>query len=150
MSLAWQVETSGLLQLLLGVLLGWPLYLHRGSAAIQRWLPARHRLQQAHLDDIAMGALQVLLASHVARGGPMLAVLFVFGSWTNAQIFMLLCLSDDRCSSRAWFRALALVSFTAVTFAYAWLFALQFIEMFRRPIVTAAAAHISGSGSTYS
>jgi hypothetical protein len=73
-----------------------------------------------------MGLLQVLLARYVANGGPLLVCFFVFGSWMNAQIFMLLALSGDRCAGKRWFTMLTIVSFGTLTLAYLWLFALQF------------------------
>lgn len=126
MTLAWLIETSGLAQLLVAVLLGWPIFLHRTSPRLQALFERRERLLQTHIDDIFMGLLQVLLAGHVARGGAVLAGLFVFGSWMNAQIFLFLSLTGDRCASRGWFKAVTLASFSAVTLSYLWLFALQF------------------------
>lgn len=126
MNLTWLVETSGMAQLLVAVLLGWPIFLHRTSPILQRLFERRDRLLQCHIDDIFMGALQVLLAGHVAQGGAVLALLFVFGSWMNAQIFLLLSVSGDRCAQRGWFRVVTLLSFGSVTLAYLWLFALQF------------------------
>lgn len=126
MSLAWLIETSGFAQLLLAVLLGWPIFLHRGSPRLQHLFKRRERLLQSHIDDIFMGLLQIVLAAHAARGGPFLAGLFLFGSWMNAQIFMLLSLTDDSCASRGWFRLVTMLSFGSLTLAYVWLFALQF------------------------
>jgi hypothetical protein len=126
MSLAWLIETSGFAQLLLAVLLGWPIFLHRGSPRLQGVFKRRDRLLQSHIDDIFMGLLQIVLAAHVARGGPLLAGLFLFGSWVNAQIFMLLSLTGDTCAQRGWFRLVTIFSFVSLTLAYIWLFALQF------------------------
>lgn len=126
MTLVWLIETSGFAQLLLAVLLGWPIFLHRGSPRLQGLFKRRDRLLQSHIDDIFMGLLQIVLAAHVARGGSLLAGLFLFGSWMNAQIFMFLSLTDDACAQRNWFRLVTIVSFGSLTLAYFWLFALQF------------------------
>lgn len=126
MTPAWFVETSGFAQLLLAVLLGWPIFLHRTSPRLQALFESRARLLQTHIDDIFMGLLQVLLAGHVAQGGPILTGLFVFGSWMNAQIFLFLSFSGDRCAQSTWFKAVTMMSFSALTAAYGWLFVLQF------------------------
>lgn len=124
--LEWIVETSGLIQLTFAVLLGWPIYLHRQSAFLQRVIPGRARLLQSHIDDIFMGILHIVLAGHVAKGGPILVGLFIFGSLMNAQIFLFLAFTNDACASRAWFRIVTLFSFASLTVAYLWLLLLQF------------------------
>lgn len=120
------VETSGMIQLTFAVLLGWPIYLHRQSAFLEQLIPGRARLLQSHIDDIFMGILHIVLAAHVARGGPILVGLFIFGSWMNAQIFLFLAFTNDACASRAWFRTVTMLSFTSLTVAYLWLLLLQF------------------------
>lgn len=129
MSLAQIIETSGVIQLTLAVLLGWPIYLHRASPRLQAMIPNRARLLQTHMDDILMGILQIVLASHVAAGGLILTSLFIFGSWLNAKVFLFLAVSDDRCASRTWFRVISLLSFSALTIAYLWLATLQLLRV---------------------
>jgi hypothetical protein len=125
-TLTWLVETSGMAQLAFAVLLGWPIFLHRRYPLLQKIIPSRSRLLQSHIDDVFMGLLQVVLAGYIAKGGMVLALLFVFGSWMNAQIFLFLALSNDRCANQLWFKIVTLTSFLSLTFAYVALLAAQF------------------------
>ena len=125
MSLGWLVETSGMAQLALGVILGWPIFFHRKSQIIHRFIPNRERLLQSHLDDILMGVLQIILSAKIGNAGPFVACFMIFGSWTNAQIFLLLSVTDNTCANRIWFRFLTFASFTALSIVYVVLFASQ-------------------------
>jgi hydroxylaminobenzene mutase len=113
--MAWVVRV-GLGELALGALLGWAMVVRE---EYPEWLRrigvvAPQRIRQVHLDYVMMGLILVAVGLAVPDLPRGLAVALVFGTLVNPFLFVPLAF-DPEVERRLWYRALAVVSFLAVT-----------------------------------
>lgn len=133
--------TSGLLQLTVGVWLGWAVLAFVGGRTKVGPLVARRPTLQCHLDNIMMGGLQLAVAGAVSELPAVPVLLLLFGSWVNPQLFLAMAIgfsplaqaasaspaSDapgaarPRSGLRRVTPAIRWASFSALTLAYPWL-----------------------------
>ena len=110
--------TSGLIQVTLAVLMGWPLaLLHSGWKQVG---PLRHtkRVLQYHLDNVFMGILQMVIAT-VFPDMPVIAGwLLLIGSWTNPMPFIYMAASTKPLPEQRGMRIFSIISFIIMTTAY--------------------------------
>jgi hypothetical protein len=111
---------AGACEIALGALLGFPFALSIDGSDRSRALLARlrianpRRLRQLHLDLIVMGVL-LIAAGAAVPGLPLYVALAIgVGGWTNALLFAPL-MFDEGIARTAWFRAVTLASFVAVS-----------------------------------
>lgn len=115
--------TSGLIQVTFGVLLGWPLTgLYSGMKRVGPLVNAK-RVLQAHLDNVFMGILQMLIATGFATLPDIAGWLLLAGSWANPQLFLYQATTKGNGRDLPGITALAFVSFTVMTIAYLWIVA---------------------------
>ena len=106
----------GLIELALGGLLGWAMVVRdeRPEWLRRIGVVAPQRIRQVHLDYVMMG----LILIGVGLAGPDLpdavAAALVFGTFVNPFLFVPLAFEPDA-DKRLWYRALAVVSFLAVS-----------------------------------
>ena len=112
---------SGSAQLFVAVLLGWALAFHDAKGISYRFFKNKKRLLQSHLDDIMMGTLQLAIAATFEMIAPVVVAPLVIGSWINAKIFLILCVTNNAANSWLFFRPLVIVSFSLLTFSYGYL-----------------------------
>lgn len=88
---------SGLTELAIGALTGWPYALAIDDPAKVGKLGIRSvpRLRQWHLDLIALGSLSVLVGTAVPSLPRWIAWPLAVGAWTNANAFGVLALRPD-------------------------------------------------------
>ena len=124
---------SGLVELALGALAGWPYALAVDDPEAARRLGVRSpaRLRQWHLDLIALGGLSVLIGSSVPRLPPWVAIPLGVGAWTNANAFGVLVVRPDL-KEHAAYRAGAVTSFATVSFGCVGLAAVGVRRLFAR------------------
>jgi hydroxylaminobenzene mutase len=111
----WVVRI-GLAELALGALLGWamvareerPEWLRRAGVV------APQRIRQVHLDYVMMGLILVGVGLAVPDLPTALAAALVFGTLVNPFLFVPLAFAPAA-KERSWYRALAAVSFVAMT-----------------------------------
>lgn len=111
----WMVEI-GLIELALGGLLGWAMVVREDRP---EWLKrigvvAPHRIRQVHLDYVMMGLILIGVGLAVPDLPTAVAVALVFGTFVNPLLFVPLAF-DPAMEKRAWYRALAVVSFLGVS-----------------------------------
>lgn len=109
---------SGVTELALGALTGWP-YAHAiADPEAGRRLGVRSvpRLRQWHLDLIALGGLTMLVGSAVPDVPRHVAWPTAVGAWTNANAFGLLAFRPDLVRHPTY-RAAVAASFATVTWA---------------------------------
>jgi hypothetical protein len=109
---------SGLTEIALGALTGWPYSLAIADPERARGLGIRStaRLRQWHLDLIALGALAVLVGTAVPDLPRKVAWPLAIGCWTNANSFGVLVVKPDA-KDHPIYRAAVLASFTAVSWS---------------------------------
>jgi hypothetical protein len=109
---------SGLAEIALGALTGWPYSLAIADPERARGLGIRSpaRLRQWHLDLIALGALAVLVGTAVPDLPRKVAWPLAIGCWTNASSFGVLVVRPDAKDHPAY-RAAVVASFTAVSWS---------------------------------
>lgn len=110
---------SGIVELAVGALTGWPYALavsepDRIGALGIRSVP---RLRQWHLDLIALGGLSLLVGSAVPDLPRRVAWPLAAGAWTNANAFGVLAFRPEWKDSPAY-KAATVGSFAAVTWGY--------------------------------
>jgi hypothetical protein len=107
---------SGLVELALGALTGWPYALAIDDPESARRLGIRSvpRLRQWHLDLIALGSLSVLIGSAIPDLPRRVAWPLAVGAWTNANAFGALALRPELKHHPAY-RAAAVASFATVS-----------------------------------
>jgi hypothetical protein len=107
---------SGLIELALGALTGWPYALAIDNPDAARRLGVRSvgRLRQWHLDLIALGALTVLVGSAVPDLPRRVAWPLALGAWTNANAFGVLALRPEL-KEHPVYKASAVASFATVS-----------------------------------
>lgn len=111
----WVVQV-GLVELALGGLLGWAMVVREDKP---EWLKrigvvAPHRIRQIHLDYVMMGLILIGVGLAVPDLPTAVAVALVFGTFVNPFLFVPLAF-DPAVEKRAWYRALAVVSFIGVS-----------------------------------
>jgi len=108
---------SGLVELALGALTGWPyaLAVDDPQAAARVGVRSPARLRQWHLDLIALGALSVLIGSAVPQLPRWVALPLGVGAWTNANAFGVLVVRPEWKGHTAY-RAGVGASFATVSF----------------------------------
>jgi uncharacterized membrane protein YphA (DoxX/SURF4 family) len=111
----WVVRI-GLVELALGGLLGWAMVI-RGERP--QWLRrigivAPQRIRQVHLDYVMMGLILIGVGLAVPDLPRAVATALVFGTLVNPFLFVPLAFDPD-VEKRAWYRALAVVSFLGVS-----------------------------------
>ena len=111
----WVVR-MGLVELALGGLLGWAMVV-RGERP--EWLRrigvvAPQRIRQVHLDYVMMGLILIGVGLAVPDLPTTVAAALVFGTFVNPFLFVPLAFDPD-VEGRLWYRALAVVSFLALS-----------------------------------
>jgi hypothetical protein len=111
----WVVEI-GLVELALGGLLGWAMVVREDRP---QWLArigivAPHRIRQVHLDYVMMGLILIGVGLAVPALPTAIAAALVFGTAVNPFLFVPLAFNPG-IEKHAWYRALAVVSFIAVS-----------------------------------
>ncbi len=111
---------SGILELAVGALTGWPyaLAVNKPDRIGELGIQSVPRLRQWHLDLIALGGLSVLLGSAVPDLPRRVAWPLTAGAWTNAHAFGVLAFRPDWKDSPAYQASVA-GSFAAVTWGCA-------------------------------
>jgi hypothetical protein len=110
---------SGLAEVALGALTGWPFSLAVSNPERARELGIRStpRLRQWHLDLIALGSLQALAGSAVPNLPRKVAWPLMVGAWTNANAFAPLVARPELKDHPAY-RAAAVASFVTTTWGF--------------------------------
>ncbi len=111
----WVVHV-GLVELALGGLLGWGMVIRDEKPD---WLKrigvvAPHRVRQVHLDYVMMGLILIGVGLAVPDLPTGVAIALVFGTAVNPFLFVPLAF-DPELQARLWYRALAVVSFVALS-----------------------------------
>jgi hypothetical protein len=111
---------SGVTELALGALTGWPYALAVADREKVRKLGIRSvpRLRQWHLDLIALGALTILIGTAVPNLPRRIAWPLAVGAWANANAFGVLAFNPPADTHRAY-RAAAGTSFATVSWGCA-------------------------------
>jgi hypothetical protein len=111
----WVVRI-GLVELALGGLLGWGMVMREEKPG---WLKrigvvAPHRVRQVHLDYVMMGLILIGVGLAVSDLPTAIAIPLVFGTIVNPLLFVPPAF-DPEVQARTWYRALAVVSFVALS-----------------------------------
>ena len=111
----WLVQV-GLVELALGGLLGWAMVVRQERP---QWLKrigivAPQRIRQVHLDYVMMGLILIGVGLGVPSLPTWTGVALAFGTAVNPFLFVPLAFDPDA-ERRGWYRALATVSFVAVS-----------------------------------
>ncbi|HEY5976824.1 MAG TPA: hypothetical protein VIT85_03120 [Solirubrobacterales bacterium] len=111
----WMVQV-GLIELALGGLLGWAMVLRQESPELLRriGIVAPQRIRQVHLDYVMMGLILIAVGLAIPGLSNAIAIPLVFGTLVNPLLFVPLAFDPD-VEKRAWYRALAVVSFLGVS-----------------------------------
>ena len=111
----WVVRI-GLLGLALGGLLGWAMVVREERPEWLRRIGvvAPQRIRQVHLDYVMMGLILIGVGLAVPDLPNAVAIALVFGTFVNPFLFVPLAFDPDA-EKRLWYRALATVSFIAVS-----------------------------------
>jgi hydroxylaminobenzene mutase len=106
----------GLVELALGGLLGWAMVARQESPELLRriGIVAPQRIRQIHLDYVMMGLILIGVGLAVPDLPKAVAIALVFGTAVNPFLFLPLAF-DPEMDRRAWYRALAVVSFVCVS-----------------------------------
>lgn len=109
---------SGLTELALGALMGWPYALAVKDEAKVRALGIRSvaRLRQWHLDLIALGSLSILIGAAIPNLPRRIAWPLAASAWTNANAFGVLAVRPD-CKDHPLYQAAVSGSFAAVSWS---------------------------------
>lgn len=106
----------GLVELALGALLGWAMVIRSERPEWLRRIGvvAPQRIRQVHLDYVMMGLILIAVGLAVPDLPTPIAAALVFGTLVNPFLFVPLAF-DPEVDQRPWYRALAVVSFLAVS-----------------------------------
>lgn len=106
----------GLVELALGGLLGWAMVVRdeRPEWLRRIGVVAPQRIRQVHLDYVMMGLILIGVGLAVPDLPTAVAIALVFGTLVNPFLFVPLAF-DPEAEKRTWYRALATVSFIAVS-----------------------------------
>jgi hydroxylaminobenzene mutase len=111
----WVVQI-GLVELALGGLLGWAMVVRDEKAEWLRRIGvvAPHRVRQVHLDYVMMGLILIGVGLAVPDLPTGIAIALVFGTAVNPFLFVPPAFAPE-VQKRSWYRALAVVSFLALS-----------------------------------
>ena len=111
----WVVRI-GLIELALGGLLGWAMVVRDERPDLLRRIGvvAPQRIRQVHLDYVMMGLILIAVGLAVPDLPTAVAAALVFGTFVNPFLFVPLAFDPD-VEKRLWYRALAVVSFVAMS-----------------------------------
>jgi uncharacterized membrane protein YphA (DoxX/SURF4 family) len=111
----WVVQ-FGLIELAIGGLLGWAMVVRdeRPEWLRRIGVVAPQRIRQVHLDYVMMGLILIGVGLAVPDLPKAVAIALVFGTFVNPFLFVPLAFDPDA-EKRLWYRALATVSFIAVS-----------------------------------
>jgi hydroxylaminobenzene mutase len=111
----WMIRI-GLVELALGGLLGWAMVVRQEQPDWLRriGIVAPQRIRQVHLDYVMMGLILIGVGLAVPNLPTAVAVPLAFGTFVNPLLFVPLAF-DPEAEQRAWYRALAVVSFLGVS-----------------------------------
>lgn len=111
----WVVRI-GLVELAIGGLLGWAMVVRdeRPEWLRRIGVVAPQRIRQVHLDYVMMGLILIGVGLAVPDLPTAIGVALVFGTFVNPFLFVPLAF-DPEADKRLWYRALAAVSFLAVS-----------------------------------
>jgi uncharacterized membrane protein YphA (DoxX/SURF4 family) len=111
----WVVRI-GLIELALGGLLGWAMVVRdeRPEWLRRIGVVAPQRIRQVHLDYVMMGLILIGVGLAVPDLPKAVALALVFGTFVNPFLFVPLAFEPD-VDKHLWYRALAVVSFLAVS-----------------------------------
>ena len=111
----WMVHI-GLVELAIGGLLGWAMVSRqeRPDLIARIGIVAPHRIRQVHLDYVMMGLILIGVGLAVPDLPCAIAAALVFGTLVNPFLFVPLAFNPDA-EKQLWYRALATVSFIAVS-----------------------------------
>jgi uncharacterized membrane protein YphA (DoxX/SURF4 family) len=111
----WVVRI-GLVELAIGGLLGWAMVVRdeRPQWLRRLGIVAPQRIRQVHLDYVMMGLILIGVGLAVPDLPKAVAVALAFGTFVNPFLFVPLAFDPD-VEKRLWYRALATVSFVAVS-----------------------------------
>lgn len=124
---------SGLTELAVGAMTGWPMALATEDPERARAAGIRStaRLRQWHLDLIALGALNILVSMAVPDLPRRVAYPLTLGTWTNANLFGVLVFAPGAKESPAY-KGGAVVSFVATSWGFTGAAATAALRMRRR------------------
>jgi hypothetical protein len=124
---------SGLTEVALGALTGWPFSLAVSDPQRARELGIRStpRLRQWHLDLIALGSLQALAGSAVPDLPRKVAWPLMAGAWTNANAFAPL-VARPELKDHPVYKAAAVASFVTTSWGFTGLAAVAARRALRR------------------
>ena len=111
----WVIR-AGLIELALGALLGWAMVVREERP---EWLKrigvvAPARIRQVHLDYVMMGLILIGVGLAIPDLPTAIAIALVFGTFVNPFLFVPLAFEPEA-EKKPWYRALAVVSFLAVS-----------------------------------
>lgn len=111
----WLIR-AGLIELALGALLGWAMVVRQERPEWLRRIGvvAPQRIRQVHLDYVMMGLILIGVGLAIPDLPTAIAVPLVFGTAVNPFLFVPLAFDPDA-ERRLWYRALATVSFVAMS-----------------------------------
>jgi uncharacterized membrane protein YphA (DoxX/SURF4 family) len=111
----WVVQI-GLVELALGGLLGWAMVVRdeRPEWLRRIGVVAPQRIRQVHLDYVMMGLILIGVGLAVPDLPTAVAAALVFGTLVNPFLFVPLAFYPD-VDKRLWYRALAVISFLAMS-----------------------------------
>ncbi len=111
----WVVRI-GLVELAIGGLLGWAMVVRdeRPEWLRRIGVVAPQRIRQVHLDYVMMGLISIGVGLAVPDLPTAVAAALVFGTFVNPLLFVLLAFDPDA-EKQLWYRALAAVSFVAMS-----------------------------------
>jgi hypothetical protein len=111
----WVVQ-FGLIELAIGGLLGWAMVVRdeRPEWLRRIGVVAPQRIRQVHLDYVMMGLILIGVGLAVPDLPTAVAIALVFGTLVNPFLFVPLAFEPD-VDKRVWYRALAGLSFIAVS-----------------------------------
>lgn len=111
----WVVRI-GLIELALGGLLGWAMVVRdeRPEWLRRIGVVAPQRIRQVHLDYVMMGLILIGVGLAVPDLPTAVAAALVFGTFVNPFLFVPLAFNPDA-EKRLWYRALAVISFVAMS-----------------------------------
>lgn len=111
----WVVRI-GLFELAIGGLLGWAMVVRdeRPEWLRRIGVVAPQRIRQVHLDYVMMGLILIAVGLAVPDLPTAVAAALVFGTFVNPFLFVPLAFDPDA-EKRLWYRALAVVSFVAMS-----------------------------------
>jgi hypothetical protein len=111
----WVVQI-GLVELALAGLLGWAMVVRdeRPDWLRRIGIVAPQRIRQVHLDYVMMGLILIGVGLAVPDLPKAVAIALAFGTFVNPFLFVPLAFDPDA-EKRLWYRAVATVSFIAVS-----------------------------------